>query len=345
MRSKSAFEGLDWTPGAAGVPLIAGALAIYECDSQARHDAGDHAIVLGRVIRVHRREGQPLVFHGGAYGTFAGLGPGRGPGAAGPDIGRLTATDRSGDPGRRWGGRGGGAAMAVLLGLLWPLERLNATLLAVGRWIAIAAARRDGLPDPRPGVLSLRPRQRPGLDRGGRALLHAVDDRADGAARLPARAGSSRSTCSSVRCPALLSRLLALALLLVVAAGAGLCPRKGHQQPCLLAVGAGRLAVAAAAARLDRRRADPVQEPVGLRVAGARPRASDPGEYRADPAPARRGSSAARSRLAPIGDDASWCARNDRRAPSSHVPANTPGGGRQRRPGGGAPRPRRERGR
>lgn len=29
--------------------------------------------------------------------------------------------------------------MAVLIGLLWPLERLNAGLLGIGRWIAIAA--------------------------------------------------------------------------------------------------------------------------------------------------------------------------------------------------------------
>lgn len=79
MRSKSAFDGLDWIRGAGGVPLLSGALAIYECELEARHDAGDHAIVLGRVLRVHRREGRPLVFHGGAYGTFAGLAPGRAP--------------------------------------------------------------------------------------------------------------------------------------------------------------------------------------------------------------------------------------------------------------------------
>ena len=33
----------------------------------------------------------------------------------------------------------GGAAMSVLFGLLWPLERFNAAILAVGRVIAVIA--------------------------------------------------------------------------------------------------------------------------------------------------------------------------------------------------------------
>ena len=71
MRSKTAFEPGTWHPSHAGVPLLDGALAIYECNFEARHDAGDHALVLGRVTRVHRRDGAPLVFHGGEYGSFA----------------------------------------------------------------------------------------------------------------------------------------------------------------------------------------------------------------------------------------------------------------------------------
>jgi len=71
-RSKTAFEGLDWTPNNAGVPLLAGALAVFECNFEAAHHAGDHDIVVGRVIRAHRGEGLPLVFHGGGYGHFEG---------------------------------------------------------------------------------------------------------------------------------------------------------------------------------------------------------------------------------------------------------------------------------
>jgi flavin reductase (DIM6/NTAB) family NADH-FMN oxidoreductase RutF len=72
MASMSAFDDLDWTRSEAGVPMLRNALASFECTFHAAHDGGDHTIVVGRVIRAHRRDGAPLVFHGGGYGTFAG---------------------------------------------------------------------------------------------------------------------------------------------------------------------------------------------------------------------------------------------------------------------------------
>jgi flavin reductase (DIM6/NTAB) family NADH-FMN oxidoreductase RutF len=71
IKSKTAFGGLDWSPSQANVPLIAGALAVFECNFEAAHHAGDHDIVIGRVIRAHHRPGRPLIFHGGRYGEFA----------------------------------------------------------------------------------------------------------------------------------------------------------------------------------------------------------------------------------------------------------------------------------
>jgi flavin reductase (DIM6/NTAB) family NADH-FMN oxidoreductase RutF len=50
------------------------ALAWIECDLCAEHDAGDHTIVISRVIAVQaRRDVDPLVFYRGHYGTFAGF--------------------------------------------------------------------------------------------------------------------------------------------------------------------------------------------------------------------------------------------------------------------------------
>lgn len=66
-RSKSAFDGLDWTRGANGVPLLTGALAVFECALQATHDAGDHLIIIGQVTQARTRPGTPLVFQGGRY--------------------------------------------------------------------------------------------------------------------------------------------------------------------------------------------------------------------------------------------------------------------------------------
>jgi flavin reductase (DIM6/NTAB) family NADH-FMN oxidoreductase RutF len=55
-----------------GAPALADALAFFECESEAVHQSGDHAILVGRVLRFARREaGAPLVFFQGRYGALA----------------------------------------------------------------------------------------------------------------------------------------------------------------------------------------------------------------------------------------------------------------------------------
>ncbi len=55
-----------------GPPALAEALAVFECETFAMHDGGDHAILVGRVIRFARRDaGAPLVFFRGKYGALA----------------------------------------------------------------------------------------------------------------------------------------------------------------------------------------------------------------------------------------------------------------------------------
>ena len=69
-RNGTAFEGLDWATGDAGVPLINGCLARFECVRHAAHDGGDHLIIVGRVLNAAYRSGTPLVFSAGQYGRF-----------------------------------------------------------------------------------------------------------------------------------------------------------------------------------------------------------------------------------------------------------------------------------
>ena len=55
-----------------GPPSLADALAVFECQAEALHDAGDHAILIGRVVRFARQNaGEPLVFFRGKYGSLA----------------------------------------------------------------------------------------------------------------------------------------------------------------------------------------------------------------------------------------------------------------------------------
>ncbi|WP_372800258.1 flavin reductase family protein [Paracoccus seriniphilus] len=48
-----------------GVPVLEQCLARFDCRRYARHDAGDHAIVLGEVLRATMQQGDPLAFFGG----------------------------------------------------------------------------------------------------------------------------------------------------------------------------------------------------------------------------------------------------------------------------------------
>jgi flavin reductase (DIM6/NTAB) family NADH-FMN oxidoreductase RutF len=71
-RGGRGFAGLDWQPNAEGVPILAGALARFDCTQHATHDGGDHLIIVGQVLRLALEEGEPLVFAKGRYGHFAG---------------------------------------------------------------------------------------------------------------------------------------------------------------------------------------------------------------------------------------------------------------------------------
>lgn len=70
-RGGTSFAGLDLRLNDEGVPVLPGTLARFECARQALHDAGDHTIIIGKVLRVAHRQGEPLCFSGGRFGRFA----------------------------------------------------------------------------------------------------------------------------------------------------------------------------------------------------------------------------------------------------------------------------------
>jgi 3-hydroxy-9,10-secoandrosta-1,3,5(10)-triene-9,17-dione monooxygenase reductase component len=57
------FIDVDWEPTPSGVPRLADAIAFVECAIDGEHAAGDHWIVVGRVVHADvDRGGRPLVF-------------------------------------------------------------------------------------------------------------------------------------------------------------------------------------------------------------------------------------------------------------------------------------------
>ena len=65
VRSKTAFDDLDYEIDSHGIPLIAGCLAVFKCESFKQVDAGDHSIVIGKVIEASERLGAGLIFANG----------------------------------------------------------------------------------------------------------------------------------------------------------------------------------------------------------------------------------------------------------------------------------------
>jgi flavin reductase (DIM6/NTAB) family NADH-FMN oxidoreductase RutF len=65
------FDGVPFTLGVLGVPLIEGALAQLECHTVSRHVEGDHTILVGRVEEARNGAGEPLLYYRGKYGRLA----------------------------------------------------------------------------------------------------------------------------------------------------------------------------------------------------------------------------------------------------------------------------------
>jgi len=70
-RGTDKFAGIDFTPApATGSPLLAGHVGFVDCQIHAVHEAGDHYVVIGRVLALGVGEAEdPLLFYRGRYST------------------------------------------------------------------------------------------------------------------------------------------------------------------------------------------------------------------------------------------------------------------------------------
>lgn len=65
------FSGTGYTLDERGIPLIDGCSAHIVCDVYSITPAGDHDIFIGQVVSsLHDETTEPLVFRGGAFGTY-----------------------------------------------------------------------------------------------------------------------------------------------------------------------------------------------------------------------------------------------------------------------------------
>ena len=61
------FDGLGYSRGTMGLALLDDTLAWLECETVARHEAGDHLIIIGRVESAAARDMRPLLYYRGGY--------------------------------------------------------------------------------------------------------------------------------------------------------------------------------------------------------------------------------------------------------------------------------------
>lgn len=70
-RGVDKFQGVSWRPSeATGSPLFDGILGYVDCSIHAVHEAGDHYVVIGRVLDLSATDAEgPLLFYQGQYRT------------------------------------------------------------------------------------------------------------------------------------------------------------------------------------------------------------------------------------------------------------------------------------
>jgi 3-hydroxy-9,10-secoandrosta-1,3,5(10)-triene-9,17-dione monooxygenase reductase component len=64
------FDGIGYRVSPPDLVLLDEALAHIECERFARHEAGDHTIVIGRVVGGAAHNGRPLLYYRGGYAVL-----------------------------------------------------------------------------------------------------------------------------------------------------------------------------------------------------------------------------------------------------------------------------------
>lgn len=69
-RAEDKFVGVKWEPGLGGAPVLADAVATFQCRAADRYYGGDHVIFLGAVESYAYNRAEPLLFARGNFGRF-----------------------------------------------------------------------------------------------------------------------------------------------------------------------------------------------------------------------------------------------------------------------------------
>lgn len=65
------LRAVGWSESPWGTPHIEGSVAWLDCIIDQQIPAGDHLIIIASVLEMTSGEGNPLIFHGGRFGSFS----------------------------------------------------------------------------------------------------------------------------------------------------------------------------------------------------------------------------------------------------------------------------------
>lgn len=75
-RDSVAFRHFPYKKGPSGSPILDGVAGFIDCELESSHEAGDHVILIGKVLALGcDPDAPPLLFHGGGYRRLADVAP------------------------------------------------------------------------------------------------------------------------------------------------------------------------------------------------------------------------------------------------------------------------------
>lgn len=69
-RGQDRFAQCEWEKSELGLPVLAGTLAVLQCRTFKRVEAGDHMILIGEVIDIENNNKAPLLYHNRKMGAI-----------------------------------------------------------------------------------------------------------------------------------------------------------------------------------------------------------------------------------------------------------------------------------
>ncbi|WP_457580422.1 flavin reductase family protein [Ensifer canadensis] len=70
LKGAARYDGAHWRTLVSGASALYGALAAIDCEVEEIIERHSHAIILGRVLAIASGSGEPVLYHGGRYGSF-----------------------------------------------------------------------------------------------------------------------------------------------------------------------------------------------------------------------------------------------------------------------------------